>query len=263
MTWMVLQLQNAHISMSHSSNPLPGHLDGQHQPTEPIPSTDGPTVVHLGLLTLMWGGVRQGGLSDPQGVLGWRRSKHGVSGSLWQCTGPPRTHKYPTRQPLILSFPIFLLEFPVKPEAPRPRPLSPWKLYCSDENLPQPIFHCLLIRYLYILRCLGFRALKKLFFFIKYLNQSRSSLLIETQACWLTFQSNLPTTRMLMQATKIAVWSLAKEVMRLTFSALLAALVEQRVLPGWPQFPCSRRLLMESSITAPKFPACIWLPWNF
>lgn len=164
MTWMVLQLQNAHVSMSHSSNPPPGHLDGQCQPTEPIPSTDGPTVVHLGLLTLMWGGIRQGGLSDLQGVLGWRWGKHGVSGSLWQCTGPPHTHKYPTRQPLILSFPIFLLEFPVKPESPRPRPLSPWKLYCSDENLPQPIFHCLLIRYLYILRCLGFRALKKIFF---------------------------------------------------------------------------------------------------
>lgn len=141
MDWMELELQNALFFWCRAQMTL----------FQPIPSTGSPTVVHLGLFTLLWGSGRRGSWSPsngPSGCLGGGGGgKRGVWGSLWPCPGPPWTHKHPTSlQPLVPPSPIFLLKFPVKPASPLPRPLSSWKLYCSVENLPPPIFHCLLIR---------------------------------------------------------------------------------------------------------------------
>lgn len=72
----------------------------------------------------------------------------------------PQTHTHPlgNSHPFLTHLPS---EVPGQDWTPAPKTLSSWKLYCSDENLPQLIFPCLCIQSLYSLRYLGLRALKK------------------------------------------------------------------------------------------------------
>lgn len=142
-------------------------------PHQPVPFTSG--------RSLLWELAQDKGSSPgPRArTLSWGRG--GLSGRSQQHAGPSCTHKQPpTRRQLSA------------PHPPSPRPTSSPtpaaeatflpKTCCADEDLPPSIFPCLFFPPLHIFACLGLAEGFK-HIFIKYLNQSLSSLLIATPAC--------------------------------------------------------------------------------
>lgn len=141
-TWPVPPTLKCLLSMPHSSKPWLTTWAHQARPLYRLPSCCSSRAVH----TFMWTGPGEGQLMHILWALRWSwGAGGGARESLAACGSIlyPPTHTLPVSRSLILLLPIFLLKSHVKTEFLLPRPLSSWKLYCSEGNLSQSIFHSL------------------------------------------------------------------------------------------------------------------------